>query len=202
MTQLTKQAIIDSFIELLNIHPLDQITVTDIAKKCGISRRTFYHYYQDIYQLPEELFLAETRKILKDKTDFHTWESWFIKMMGFAFQNKTAVMHIYHSVRREYLERYIFSIADKTLTDYIAKLSESSGCDQTDIRMLASFYTSAVVGLAFDWIRRGMVEDPETIIVKYVSLLKGTVQCALSNCSEQTHTGESAAPGGPDGCGI
>lgn len=186
MTQFTKQAIIDSFIELLNMHPLDQITVTDIAKKCGISRRTFYHYYQDIYQLPEELFLAETRKILKDKTDFRTWEDWFIKMMEFAFQNKTAVTHIYHSVRREYLERYIFSIADKTLTDYIARLAEDSGCNQTDICMLASFYTSAVVGLAFDWIRRGMIEDPKVVIVKYVSLLKGTVQCALDNCSRQS----------------
>ncbi len=187
MTQLTKQAIINSFIELLNTHPLDQITVTDIAKRCGISRRTFYHYYQDIYQLPEELFLAETRKILKDKTDFHTWESWFIKMMEFAFQNKTAVTHIYHSVRREYLERYIFSIADKTLTDYIMRLAKNSNCDPADVCMLASFYTSAVVGLAFDWIRRGMQEDPEAVIVKYVSLLKGTLQCALDNCSEQNN---------------
>mgnify|MGYP001217218616 CR=1 FL=1 len=197
MAQLTKQAIIDSFIELLNTHPLDQITVTDIAKKCGISRRTFYHYYQDIYQLPEELFLAETRKILKDKTDFHTWESWFIKMLDFAFQNKTAVMHIYHSVRREYLERYIFSVADKTLTDYIARLAEGADCDQTDICMIASFYTSAVVGLAFDWIRRGMIEDPKTVIVKYVSLLKGTIQCALKNCG-----GQNALPGGPEGYAI
>jgi hypothetical protein len=50
--------------------------------------------------------------------------------------------------------------------------------------MIASFYTSAVVGLAFDWIRRGMIEDPEVVIVKYVSLLRGTIQCALNNCRD------------------
>jgi len=184
MLQLTKKAIIDSFIQLLNQHPLDQITVTDIARESGISRRTFYHYYQDIYQLPEDLFLSETRSILKGETDFRSWEDWFLKMTNFAFQNKNAIMHIYHSVRREYLERYIYTIADKTFTDYVTMLARDSAYRQEDIDMLASFYTSAAVGLAFDWIRRGMVEDPKQIIHKYVKLLKGTVQCALDNCCE------------------
>lgn len=194
MAELTKQAIISAFIELLNTHPLDQITVTDIAKKCGISRRTYYHYYQDIYQLPEEIFLAETTKILKDKTDFRSWEEWFIKMMEFAFQNKRAISHLYHSVRREYLERYIFSVADRTLTDYISKLAEGCGCDQADVDMLAAFYTSAVVGLALDWIRSGMKEEPQEVIVRYVRLLKGTIQRALKNCAQRTET----APGESD----
>ncbi len=184
MLQPTKRAIISSFIQLLNQHPLDQITVTDIARECGISRRTFYHYYQDIYQLPEDLFLSETRSILKGEIDLRSWEDWFLKMMNFAFQNKNAVNHIYHSVRREYLERHIFTIADKTFTDYIARLASDSVYKQEDIDMIASFYTSATVGLAFDWIRRGMVEDPRQVVQKYVKLLRGTVQCALDNCCE------------------
>ena len=104
MSQRTKEAIVESFIKLLNQRPLDQITVKDIAEDCGVSRRTFYYYFQDIYQLPEELFLSETRKLLKDNTDFDSWESWFLKMMEFAFQNQKAITHIYNSVRREYLE--------------------------------------------------------------------------------------------------
>jgi len=184
MAELTKQAIISAFIELLNTRPLDQITVTDIARKCGISRRTYYHYYQDIYQLPEEIFLAETTKILKDRTDFRSWEDWFVRMMEFAFKNKRAISHIYHSVRREYLERYIFSVADRTLTDYIAKQAEDSGCTQEAVDMLAAFYTSAVVGLSLDWIRSGMKEEPQAVIEKYVHLLEGTIHHALSNCTQ------------------
>lgn len=184
MLHQTKQAIIDSFIRLLNQRPLDQITVTDIAKECSISRRTFYHYYQDIYQLPEDLFLSETRHILKGKTDFQSWETWLLKMTTFAFLNKNAIFHIYHSVRREYLERYIFTIADKTFTDFIAMQAQGTVYRQEDIDMLAAFFTSAAVGLAFDWIRRGMQEDPKQMIRKYVALLKGTIACALSNCCQ------------------
>ena len=192
MPQPTKKAIIDSFIQLLNKRPLDQITVTDIAKECSISRRTFYHYYQDIYQLPEDLFLTETRNILKGKTDFHSWEEWFLKMMTFAFENQCAISHIYHSARREYLERYIFTIADKTFTDLIAERMKGHNYRQEDIDQLAAFYTSAAVGLAFDWIRRGMQEDPRQVVQSYIKLLKGTIQCALDNCdtrgAEESHT--------------
>lgn len=197
----TKNAIIDSFIRLLNKRPLDQITVTDIAKECSISRRTFYHYYQDIYQLPEELFLSETRNILKGKTDFHSWEEWFLKMTTFAFENKCAISHIYHSVRREYLERYIFTIADKTFTDFIAKQMSTAPYQQEDIDRIASFYTSAAVGLAFDWIRRGMQEDPRLMIQSYIRLLKGTVQCALNNC-HHTNPEESAEAAMPESAGF
>jgi len=186
MPQLTKKAIIDAFIILLNKYPLDQITVTDIAQKCGISRRTFYYYFKDVYQLPEELFFSETQKILQDKTDFDSWVDWFLSMLEFAFRNKKAIAHIYHSIRREYLEGYIYSVADKTITDYIAKQAENSGCKQSDIDMLATFYTSAVVGMALDWIGRGMTEDPEEPIRRLVGLLKGTVQCAMDNSREMS----------------
>ena len=42
MLQLTKKAIVNSFIKLLNEKPLDKITVKSIAEDCGINRNTFY----------------------------------------------------------------------------------------------------------------------------------------------------------------
>ena len=48
MSQFTKKAIVETFLELLKEHSLDKITVKDIVEKCGINRNTFYYYYQDI----------------------------------------------------------------------------------------------------------------------------------------------------------
>ena len=39
MTQLTKKAIVNSFIKLLNDKPWDKITVKDIVEDCGIISR-------------------------------------------------------------------------------------------------------------------------------------------------------------------
>ena len=61
MSQLTRKAIVQSFIKLLNEMPLDKITVKDIVDDCGVNRGTFYYYYQDVYALLEEIFATETQ---------------------------------------------------------------------------------------------------------------------------------------------
>ena len=41
-TTLTKRAIKESFVNLLNERPLNKISVRDITDKCGINRNSFY----------------------------------------------------------------------------------------------------------------------------------------------------------------
>lgn len=185
MQQFTKKAIIETFLKLLNQRPLDQITVTDLAKECGISRKTFYYYFEDIYQLPEALFISETQKTLRDETDFNSWEDGYLRLMEFAFENKRAIEHLYNSVGREYMERYFFCVANRAISDYVAKQAKSAEHGQSDIDMVTSFFTNAVVGMSLEWIGGGMSEDPEQTIHKLVALMKGTVQCALANCHKQ-----------------
>lgn len=48
MSQLTKQAILSAFLDLLDEKPFDRISVVDIAQKSRINRNTFYCYYPDI----------------------------------------------------------------------------------------------------------------------------------------------------------
>ena len=51
MAQRTKNAIRQSFMELLAERPFDKITIGDIAQRSEITRNAFYYYYQDIYAL-------------------------------------------------------------------------------------------------------------------------------------------------------
>lgn len=60
-SELTRKAIMQSFLDILGDKPLDKITVSDITAKCGVNRNTFYYHYQDIPALLEE--------ILSDKAD-------------------------------------------------------------------------------------------------------------------------------------
>ena len=62
MSQFTKKAIIDAFVELISERPLSKITVKDIVTRCGVNRNTFYYYFEDIYALIDELFQLETEK--------------------------------------------------------------------------------------------------------------------------------------------
>ncbi len=44
-----------TFIELLQAKELNEISVSDICKKCGLNRSTFYANYTDIYDLADKL---------------------------------------------------------------------------------------------------------------------------------------------------
>ena len=48
---LTKRALSEAFSELLKEKPFEQITVTEIARKAGLNRQTFYYHFHDIHEL-------------------------------------------------------------------------------------------------------------------------------------------------------
>ncbi|MBR6916979.1 MAG: TetR/AcrR family transcriptional regulator [Clostridia bacterium] len=51
----TRKAIIGAFTELLAEKNLNLITVKDIAERANINRKTFYNYYNGIYEVIEEV---------------------------------------------------------------------------------------------------------------------------------------------------
>jgi AcrR family transcriptional regulator len=53
--RLTKRLIKDSFLELLNTHSFEEITVSKICDKAEINRTTFYKYFDNQYQLLDVL---------------------------------------------------------------------------------------------------------------------------------------------------
>ena len=47
----TKQEMAVSLKKLMGHKPLSKITISELCKDCGINRKTFYYYFQDIYEL-------------------------------------------------------------------------------------------------------------------------------------------------------
>ena len=64
MTTLTKDAIKQSFMKLLNQKSLSKITVKEIVEDCGINRNSFYYHYDDIPSLVEEILNEQVDEIV------------------------------------------------------------------------------------------------------------------------------------------
>ena len=158
MSQLTKKAIAEAFIELLNERPLDKIKIKDITDRCGVARNTFYYHFADIPALLESIFTEETRKIILSREDVFSWEDSFISAAQFALENKRLIYHIYNSVERENLERYL---------------------SEEDKKLIEDFYRSALVGLILDWLGSGMKYDPLQYIKRVGSMLRGNIELVL-----------------------
>lgn len=66
--QRTKKAIKTAFIELVNEEGFADVTIKGIAEKAIINRQTFYNYYQDKYDLTEQLndeYLEILKKVIQ-----------------------------------------------------------------------------------------------------------------------------------------
>ena len=143
MTQFTSKAIEESFIRLLNERPLDKITIKDIVDDCGISRNTFYYHFQDITALLEHILNADVERVLSQHLDMDSWEDGFISAARFALENKRLVYHIYNSVSRERVERYLYSIAGEVMRADVNLSVREVGAEKfgtrTEMKNLNSF---------------------------------------------------------------
>lgn len=181
MPPFTKQAIIGSFVKLLNQKPLDKITVKDIVDDCGVNRNTFYYYFQDIYAITDEVFRSETSKIIQDKEIYTSWQDTLMNAAKFALENKKAIYHIYNSVNRRFLEQYLYEIAGNSFIRLVKNKAGNLPISDTDIKLISDFYKFAFVGKILEWLACGMKYDAEDIIYRAGQLIEGNIENAIQN---------------------
>ena len=179
MAQLTKKAIVQSFIKLLNNKPWDKITVKDIVEDCGINRNTFYYHFADIRQLTRYTMDEQINGVMRADNDIDSWVDCFIDGTRFALENKKAVYHIYNSVSREDLEDYLNKVAYSVMDSFIEDEAKGRNISETDKTLLKEFYKGALVGMVCDWLETGMKEDPEEAVRRLGVLLDGAISSAL-----------------------
>lgn len=51
----TDRLLQEAFLELLKVKSVNRISIRDLTERAGINRCTFYHHYQDIYDLLEQI---------------------------------------------------------------------------------------------------------------------------------------------------
>ena len=159
--------------------PFDKITVKSIAEECGINRNTFYYHYQDIYELLDEIFLLETKKVLEGNLNYDTWQEGFLQAASFALENRKGVYHIYNSVNRSKIESFLNNVAEKIMKDFVEKQARDMNVAEADRQLIVSFYQCALSGLVIQWLDAGMKQDPESVIRRLGDLLDGTIKHML-----------------------
>ena len=177
---MTKNALADSLKALLELRPVDKITISDITDDCGVNRMTFYYHFQDIYDLLEWSWIREANKVLNGKKTYDTWQQGFLQIFNAVSENKQIVMNIYHSVNREQIEIYLYKLTYDLLFGVIEENAAGMDVRDDDKKFIADFYKYAFVGLILDWIKNGMKADPWQIIEHLDVLIHGDIKKALN----------------------
>ena len=174
-----RQIFTDTVIEMLKTKSLGNITVTDIVSQCGVSRQSFYYYFDDIYDLIEWYFTQETEKALDEYSDIDSWQTGYIRMMHWAQKNKPLVTNVYRSIQREYIEVFMYRVLYQYMIKVVQTEAEQFQVTQEQCESIAKFYTLAINAISLEWIRTGMQEKPETVANNVSFMIEGDFRKAL-----------------------
>lgn len=175
----TKHAIFKAFVELLNEKDVNQITITDIAKKANINRKTFYNYYSDAYEVMEEIENLTVEAFINNMgtveftnmADFLT--EIFIKFTETVNNDLQCFNLLFKTNNRSFL---IVKIVE-ALKKYVQKrIEESNELDMRRFEVVSNFYLSGVLSVYMNWFMNNYDQSIEEISALLTELVLHGIQ--------------------------
>ena len=185
MADFTKKAIRASFMKLLNEKPLKQITVRDIVDDCGVNRNTFYYHFHDIPDLIETTIKQDAKRIIDANPTIDSIDHCIDAVIGFALENRTAVLHIYRSVNRDIYEQYQWEICAYAVSTYLNTVLKDRQILPSDKDLLTEYLTCVAFGLVIGWLKGGMNSDLRAHIRRLCELKQGEPERIIERCEQE-----------------
>ncbi len=157
-----EDAIIESFFLLSREKQFEKITVSDVVKKSGVVRSTFYNHYENI---PSLISAAEDKTIndifelmesFHPKGDRQLCHSYFLAICNYTKEN-SFLSSILHSPRGDsFLEKSMMMFHR-----YVAEISEE-GAENIKNKERFSYYIAATIGINLGVLHKWTAEECKT----------------------------------------
>ena len=173
MAAFTKTAIRNSFIKLLNERPISQITIRDIVDDCGVNRNTFYDYVNE-----------EADRMIREHPSIDSIEDCLHAIIGFALENRKAVLHIYNSVNRNIYEQYQWRVCEHAVTTYLDGVLAGKTVPEQERLLIINYLKCVCFGITIGWLETGMQEDIQARFHRICELKRGDLETMIARCEQ------------------
>lgn len=179
-----RRAIEASFFKLLEERPFEKITVKDIVDDCGVTRNTFYNYYEDTYDVVDGLLRREMVALVREEDTQTTIAEAIHCVARIALEHPRSCNHLFRSPKREELLHYFHKAVSVTVGHVVDRTIGDSPIDARDKQLIIDAYCHAVSGFFCDWVLRGMPEDPEAFLGRLDVLFADSMERAIARARE------------------
>ncbi len=153
--QATREKIESVFIELLQAMEITQITVSDICKKTGFNRSTFYANYLDIYDLADKIRDELEKQVnrLYDNDTFNNCGNDYLKLFSHIKENQI------------FYKTYFKLGYDSKHTVDLGKLTkENKVFPEEHLGYHIEFHKAGLNAIIKKWLAAGCKESAETMV--------------------------------------
>lgn len=181
---LTKRALSEAFSELLKEKPFEQITVTDIARKAGLNRQTFYYHFRDLYDLIAFSVKRRIHAILPDMESTQDWELDLVAVLNVLREERDSVYKLRHSLDQGYVKRFMREHVSDLVGSFIMQTQPEERLTEQDRRLIAQFFGAGLIDILDSWVDEGMLEPPEHLVRRLSLFLADSIEIAVRQLAE------------------
>lgn len=164
---VAEEAIHDAFLLLLKEKELDKITVSDVIKKAGIVRSTFYNHYENIPDLVTAIEDKTINDIFALMKTFHPENDWDVcKSYYLTICEYTLTNPFLANVLRSPRVNTFFEKAMTMFHQYVRQATQNvtpSYHSQGEVSYMIASTIGSTIGVLHKWAKDNFQVPPETI---------------------------------------
>ncbi|MBR4308547.1 MAG: TetR/AcrR family transcriptional regulator C-terminal domain-containing protein [Oscillospiraceae bacterium] len=183
MKSTSKEQIRISFRRLLFAKSLDKITVRDIVEDCGLTRNTFYYYYEDIYDLFDDYLDACSRTALETLPSDSPWDRILLTILRGIFDSPQTARHIMYSKKNDTMRLYLNRMLGAMIDRHVDRMSGGLTILVHDRQIICDAMTHAVYGLLEQWLTGPEAHRMDSNLVRLARSFSGAIRSALEYCA-------------------
>lgn len=170
----TKHAIFKAFVELLNEKDINQITITDIAKRANINRKTFYNYYSDVNGVMEEIQNLVVGAFIKNigTVEFTNMADFLTEIFAKFTETVSYDLEFYNLLFKTNNRSYFIVKIVDILREYVQKhLEETEQLDLRRFKVAVDLYIPGIISIYMNWFTNSYdysIEELSTLLTDFI----------------------------------
>ncbi|MBE6893895.1 MAG: TetR/AcrR family transcriptional regulator [Ruminococcaceae bacterium] len=157
----TRTAIIEEYKKLVISEKRANVSISEICKNVGISRKTFYNYFRDRWDIVEQIILNDIEKPIllgnAEKLPYH--DTTYIIFERFLFEK-----NFYKIVITENCQNSLFESLIECFAKIISHCYDKPGLTESEAKYVDYKEASNIVMLLRKWAKDGMTEPIESMV--------------------------------------
>ena len=165
----TKELLANSLKELAQTKPIDKITIKDITDNCGLSKRTFYHNFQDKAELVLFEYSLNLSKVFNAENKDLSWLELMHKAIMAIVNNYDYYRNAFHVF--DYSSSPINAMkltASSTFENFIKLKAEIKELTEEE-KVALKIYTCGIWAYGIEWTKNAMPISVEKLTQYYVN---------------------------------
>ena len=183
MPKSTKNQIMSALAELLQTKRLDDITVTELVERCGISRQAFYYHFSDLYGVVD----YGIQQLLDGLgvTDPEQWREPLEQALTLLRENRTLVLNVYRAYERSYVEHDLRRWAAPLVEARVRLSAQRYAVTEDQINFMAELLTQGLASIVLSWVEQGMPSSVIERLDDFYILLEGCLDYTLERLAQK-----------------